>query len=205
MFTELCIGYQTITDSIQVLSHIHFRILLDYNAPLIIWPAWPSGLRRCNFPIVDWRGVGSNPAGDIYFHFESFAPSPFRTGQRSRCKWNQACPFTWSHICFRPQIWFIIQGLVYKYLQYSFKSVVNDNHCIDQNHLTKEPLHMDGAVYQEKKKYRWMFVIQSQETRQGAEVRRSKRHLLAFHGCLCYTEATHLGKNSVKRSSPVTE
>ena len=70
---------------------------------------------------MDWRGVGSNPAGDIYFHFEFFAPSPFRTGQRSRCKWNQACPFTWSHSCFRPQIWFIIQGLVYKYLQYSFK------------------------------------------------------------------------------------
>ena len=67
-------------------------------------------------------GVGSNPAGDIYFHFELFAPSPFRTGQRSRCKWNQACPFTWSHSCFRPQIWFIIQDLVYKYLQYSFKT-----------------------------------------------------------------------------------
>ena len=64
--------------------------------------------------------VGSNLAGDIYFHFEFFAPSPFRTGQRSRCKWNQACPFTRSHSCFRPQIWFIIQGLVYKYLQYSF-------------------------------------------------------------------------------------
>ena len=75
---------------------------------------------------MDWRGVGSNPAGDIYFHFEFFAPSPFRTGQRSRCKWNQACPFTWSHSCFRPQIWFIIQGLVYKYLQYSFKEQVNE-------------------------------------------------------------------------------
>ena len=25
-------------------------------------------------------------AGDIYFHFEFFAPSPFQTGQRSRCK-----------------------------------------------------------------------------------------------------------------------
>ena len=74
MFTELCIGYQTITDSIQVLSHIHFRILLDYNAPPDIKPAWPSGLRRCNFPVVDWRGVGSNPAGDIYFHFEFSLP-----------------------------------------------------------------------------------------------------------------------------------
>ena len=78
---------------------------------------------------MDWRGVGSNPAGDIYFHFEFFAPSPFRTGQRSRCKWNQACPFTWSHSCFRPQIWFIIQGLVYKYLQYSFKDNVIDSCC----------------------------------------------------------------------------
>ena len=61
-------------------------------------------------------------SGDIYFHFEFFAPSPFRTGLRSHCKWNQACPFTWSHSCFRPQIWFIIQGLVYKYLQYSFNA-----------------------------------------------------------------------------------
>ena len=85
-------------------------------------PSWPSGLRRCNFPVVDWPGVGSNPAGDIYFHFEFFAPSPFRTGQRCRCKWNQACPYTWSHSCFRPQIWLIIQGLVYKYLQYSFNT-----------------------------------------------------------------------------------
>ena len=133
MFTELWIGYQTITDSIQVdlLSHIHFRILLDYNAPLDIKPAWPSGLRRFNFPVVDWRGVGSNPAGDIYFHFEFFAPSPFRTGQRSRCKWNQACPFTWSHSCFRPKIWFIIHGLVYKYLQYSFNYIWNLKHASD--------------------------------------------------------------------------
>ena len=99
-------------------------------APLDILPAWPSGLRRCNFPVVDWRGVGSNPAGDIYFHFEFFAPSLFRTGQRSRCKWNQACPFTWSHSCFRPQIWFIIQGLVYKYLQYSFNDDLGSTgHC----------------------------------------------------------------------------
>ena len=39
-----------------------------------------------DFPVVDWRGVGSDPAGNIYFHFEFFAPSPFRTGQRSPCK-----------------------------------------------------------------------------------------------------------------------
>ena len=74
---------------------------------------------------MDWRGVGSNPAGDICFHFEFFAPSLFRTDQLSRCKWNQACPFTWGHSCFRLQIWFIIQGLVYKYLQYSFKERFN--------------------------------------------------------------------------------
>ena len=149
MFTELCIGYQTITDSIQVLSHIHFRILLDYNAPLDIYPTWPSGLRRCNFPVVDWRGVGSNPAGDIYFHFEFFAPSPFRTGQRSRCKWNQSCPFTWSHSCFKPQIWFIKQGLVYKYLQYSFNNKVfwfkRELNTLVHNfslfHLNMTPLH----------------------------------------------------------------
>ena len=38
---------------------------------------------------------------ETYFHFEFLSPSPFRTGQRSRCKWNQACPFTWSHSWFR--------------------------------------------------------------------------------------------------------
>ena len=36
----------------------------------------PSGLRRCNVPVVNWRGVGSNPAGDIYFHFEIFSLPP---------------------------------------------------------------------------------------------------------------------------------
>ena len=66
-------------------------------------------------------GCGFESRWGHIFIMNFFAPSPFRTGQRSRCKWNQACPFTWSHSCFRPQIWFIIQGLVYKYLQYSFK------------------------------------------------------------------------------------
>ena len=55
--------------------------------------------------VVSWRGVGSNPAGDKYFHFEFFAPSaPFRTGKWMPCNWNQAGPFTCSHSCFRPQI-----------------------------------------------------------------------------------------------------
>ena len=104
-------------------------ILLDIKPLITIKPSWPSGLRRwADFPVVDWRGVGSNPAGNINFHFEFFAPSLFRTGQRSRCKWNQACPFTWSHSCFRPQIWFIIQGLVYKYLQYSFNIILAVTH-----------------------------------------------------------------------------
>ena len=52
-------------------------------------------------------GVGSNTAGDIYFHFEFFAPSaPFGTGKWIPCKWNQAWPFTCSHSCFRPKIWY---------------------------------------------------------------------------------------------------
>ena len=68
------------------------------------------------------ENICSNPAGNIYFHFEIFAPSPFRTGQRNRCKWNQPCPFAWSHSCVRPQIRLIIQGFVYSYLQYSFNS-----------------------------------------------------------------------------------
>ena len=57
--------------------------------------------------------VSLAPAGDIYFHSELFAPFPFRTAQRSQCKWTQAWPFTCSHSCFRPQIRLIIQSLVY--------------------------------------------------------------------------------------------
>ena len=84
-------------------------------------PSSPRGraVQGATFPVVDWCGVGSNPTGDIYFHFGFFAPSRFRTGQRSF--WNQARPFTWSHSWFRPQIQLIIQGFVYSYLQYSFK------------------------------------------------------------------------------------
>ena len=72
---------------------------------------------------LSWTGVvwARIPLETYIFILNFFAPSPFRTGQRSRCKWNQACPFTWSHSCFRPQIRFIIQGFVYSYLQYSFK------------------------------------------------------------------------------------
>ena len=67
-------------------------------------------------------GVGSNPAGDIYSHFEFFAPSLFRTGQRSRCKWNQACPFIWSHSCLDPRY-----DLSYKTLYISTCSVALRN------------------------------------------------------------------------------
>ena len=65
-------------------------------------------------------GLGSNPAGVIYFHFEFLAPSPFRTAQRSQCKWFQTLPFTCSHSCFRPHIQLIIQGLVYLFPLYTF-------------------------------------------------------------------------------------
>ena len=34
--------------------------------------------------------MGSNPTGNIYFHFEFLSPSPFRTGQRSPCKRNKS-------------------------------------------------------------------------------------------------------------------
>ena len=67
--------------------------------------------------------MGSNPAGNRYFHFEFFAPSPFRTAQRGQCKWNQAWPFTCSNSWFRPQIRLIIQSLVYLLPQYSFKYI----------------------------------------------------------------------------------
>ena len=34
---------------------------------------------------VAWRGVGLNPAGDIYFHFEFFNPSLLRTAEWIHC------------------------------------------------------------------------------------------------------------------------
>ena len=58
---------------------------------------------------AEW--VGSNLARDIYFHFEFFNPSLFRTAQWITCKWNQAWQFTSSHGCFRPQIQLIIQDV----------------------------------------------------------------------------------------------
>ena len=65
--------------------------------------------------------MGLNLAGDIYFHFEFFAPSPFRTGQRSLANEIKHVHSPEVIVVFRPQILFIIQGFVYSYLQYSFK------------------------------------------------------------------------------------
>ena len=79
-----------------VTTHVNL-IMVTYVFELIVRP---------NFHFLS--GVGSNPAGSIYFNFEFFAPSPFRTGQRSPCKWIQAWPFTCSHSCFRLQIRLII-------------------------------------------------------------------------------------------------
>ena len=69
-----------------------------------------TGLRSSNIPwyFLDftfhrsWRGVRGFvvPAGDIYFHFEFFNPSLFRTAQWIPCKWNQAWPITCIHSCF---------------------------------------------------------------------------------------------------------
>ena len=39
------------------------------------------------FPVVDWRGVGSNPAGNIYFHFEFSLPP--RSEQVSKAHLNE--------------------------------------------------------------------------------------------------------------------
>ena len=52
---------------------------------------------------LSWTGVvWVRITLETYFHFEFFAPSPFRTGQRSWCKWNQVWPFTCSQSCFIP-------------------------------------------------------------------------------------------------------
>ena len=46
---------------------------------------------------------------------------PFRTAQRSQCKWNKAWPFPCFYRCFKPQIPLIMQDRVYFKPQYSFK------------------------------------------------------------------------------------
>ena len=69
-----------------------------------------SATLAADFPDVDWCGVGSKSAGNIYFHFEFFTPSPPRTGQRNPCQFPaygvtknnpSGNPDTW----FRPPIW----------------------------------------------------------------------------------------------------
>ena len=55
MFTGLCIGYQTITDSIQVMSHLHFRILLDYKYST--WYLTSVAERSKALTFLSWTGV----------------------------------------------------------------------------------------------------------------------------------------------------
>ena len=98
---------QTITDSLQVLSQIHFRILLDYKCST--WYLTSVAERYTALTFLAWTGVvWVRIPLETYFHFEFFAPSPFRTGQRSPCKWNQAWPFTCIHSCFTLHIRLII-------------------------------------------------------------------------------------------------
>ena len=65
--------------------------------------------------------MGSNPAGDINFHFEFFAPS--RSEQVNGAVANEIKHVHSPEVIvvFRSQIQLIIQGFVYSYLQYSFK------------------------------------------------------------------------------------
>ena len=119
MFTEL-IGYQTITDSIQVLSHIHFRISLDYKCSSWYLTSVAERCKALTFQSttgVVWVRIPL----ETYIFILNFSHPP-RSGQRRQCKWNQAWPFTCSHSCLRLQKRSIIKGLVYSYLQYSFKS-----------------------------------------------------------------------------------
>ena len=60
----------------------------------------------------------------VYFHFDFFAPFPFRTAQRSQCKWNQAESFTNIHSCFRTQIRLIIQGMYTYNRSIALKTIV---------------------------------------------------------------------------------
>ena len=66
-----------------------------------------------NNTVVAWRGMGSNPGGDIYFHLNFSIPAC--SGQLSRSHANE---IKHDHspvviVVFRPQIRLIIQGLVY--------------------------------------------------------------------------------------------
>ena len=75
MFTELCIGYQTITDSIHVhvLSHIHFRILLDYKCST--WYLTSMAERSKALTFLTWTGVvWVRIPLETYFHFEFSHP-----------------------------------------------------------------------------------------------------------------------------------
>ena len=49
-------------------------ILLDVKPQIIVKPSWPNGLKR-SFAYRGVQGLGSNPAGDIYFHFEFLRPT----------------------------------------------------------------------------------------------------------------------------------
>ena len=90
--THLCaVTYITEISLHVTLSNQSHSHLLPLSCKTIL--SWSSGLKR-GLP-----GVGSNPTWNIYFHFKFFAPSPFRTAQRSLCKWNQAWPFACSHSC----------------------------------------------------------------------------------------------------------
>ena len=56
-----------------------------------------KGLGVSYLPIVEYRAWVRIPLETYFFHFEHFAPIPFRKTQRSNCKWNQSWPFTCSY------------------------------------------------------------------------------------------------------------
>ena len=106
---------------IQKLNDWDLPLTTDYHQALVAERSKAlqlscRGLAGCEFE-SRWRHIFS------FWIFRSL-PVPNRSMQPLQMK--QACPFTWSHSCFRPQLWFIIQGLVYKYLQYSFNITIND-------------------------------------------------------------------------------
>ena len=103
---HLCIGYQTITDSIQVLSHIHFRMLLDYKCST--WYPTSVAERSKALTFLSRTGV---VWVQIPLETHSFILNfslPPSSEQVSPFKWNQAWPFTCSHSCLRIQIRLII-------------------------------------------------------------------------------------------------
>ena len=95
LYSELCINNQPRINLLIIWCHrcIHAnRIWWYWKSCKHIWisqSAYPNGLKHW-IRLQKPSGMGSNTAGDIFFHFEFFAPCPFLTVWQRPYKSNQA-------------------------------------------------------------------------------------------------------------------